>query len=837
MKTLKNKTIAILFVSIMAISTLCSILPYVGAQLQITGGQIKTGAFLSVEPNPVGVGQSVQVTFWVSPIHPLPNDVFHGYKVTITRPDGTVENKGPYNSLGRQSIQLFTYIPTSVGEYTFHFEYPGEKFSSTNDTFLPATAQDVKLKVQEEPLPYYPLAPLPTEYWTRPINAQNTNWAPISGNWLFKGGYNGNQVGYGDSWGGFNPYTTAAATGHIMWTDQRNIGGLVGGDITGSYYAGATYAPLLDPPVIINGLAFYYTHNSGDVRPNTRLPGVKCVDLRTGEIKWTNSSMLFDFGQVWQYTQVPNQAGQGARAYLWGNTLTSDWKVYDAYTGELLFGYTKAESTGEWAWWPDEFMSGSDGTIYGYLLDGQNGWLAQWNSTLAYVNNGVTPNVANPKTNYNWLLGIQYNTTIPLHLVSGSATVYGGSVNNYGAVIGAVRQGIDSNVMLAKVTDGSERVYYEIGYDLTTGKELWVHGEDQSVGYFNSYVGSGIYATFDIVTARWVGYNIKTGLKLWTSDSSTGWGDFVAYGGVIADGVLYVGSYDGYLTAIDTANGRTLWRYFAGNSGTTTAYGSWPMWGGVIVGGGAVYVGGGQESPSNPLYPGYRLIAVNATTGQGMWNISGYFSVRAIADGYLMALNGYDSRVYTFGQGPSKTTIIAPGIGVTADTPITFTGSVTDIAAGTRQDQVASNYPNGLPCVSDASQSQFMEAVYMQQSMPTNVMGVQVTLTAIDPNQNFITLGTTTTDSSGNYGFTWIPPAVPGQYHITATFSGTNSYYGSSSTTYFAVQNAPATPGPTAPPVSDFASNNALMYGIVAIIIVIVIVGAVLALLMLKKRP
>jgi len=531
-----------LFVSIMAISTLGGILPYVGAQLQITGGQIKTGAFLSVEPNPVGVGQSVQVTFWVSPIHPLPNDVFHGYKVTITHPDGTVENKGPYNSLGRQSIQFFTYIPTSVGEYTFHFEYPGEKFSSTNDTFLPSIAQDAKLTVQEEPLAYYPLAPLPTSYWTRPINAQNTNWAPISGNWLFRGGYNGNQVGYGDSWGGFNPYTTAASTGHIMWTDQKTMGGIVGGNITGSYYAGPTYGPQLDPPVIINGLAFYMTHNSGAVGANSRLPGVKCVDLRTGEKKWTNSSITIDFGQVWHYTQVPNQAGQGARAYLWGNTLTSDWKVYDAYTGELIFGYTKAVSLGEWAWWPDEFRSGSDGTIYGYLLDGQNGWLAQWNSTLAYVKNGVSPNVANPRTNYNWLLGIQYNTTIPTHLVSGSATVYGGSVNDYGAVIGAVRQGIDSssNVMLAKVTDGSERVYFEIGYDITTGRELWVHGEDQSTGYFNSFVGDGYYATFDVVNARWVGYNIRTGQKLWTGESSTGWGDFVAYGGVIADGVLYV---------------------------------------------------------------------------------------------------------------------------------------------------------------------------------------------------------------------------------------------------------------------------------------------------------
>lgn len=830
----KNKSFAIFFISIMAIGTFCSTFTFAEAQLQLTGKEVKTGAFLTVNPNPVGVGQSVQVTFWVSPIHPLPDDKFHGYQVTITQPDGTVENKGPFTSLGRQSLQFFSYTPASVGNYTFHFTYPGEKFSSSNDTYLPSTAQDVNLIVQEDPIDYYNMSPLPTDYWTRPINAQNTNWATISGNWLFRGGYNGNQVGYGDSWGGYNPYTTAAKTAHIMWTEQRNMGGLVGGDITGSYYSGATYAPLLDPPVIINGLAIYYTQHSSAVQPNTRLPGVQCVDLRTGEKQWTDPDMLFDFGQVWYYTQVPNQAGQGARAYLWGDTLTDQWNVYSAYTGKLLFGYSNAVSTDQWAWWPDEFSSGSDGTIYGYILDGINGWLAQWNSTLAYVKNGVRENTANPKTNYDWLKGIQYNQTIPVHLVDGSPTVWGGYVNPGDVTIGAVRQGIDSDVMLAKTTDGSSRTYYEIGYDITTGRQLWVHGQDKSTGYFNSFVGSGIYATFDNVASRWVGYDIKTGNKIWTSDSSTGWGNFVSYGGVIADGILYAGSYDGYLTAINATNGKTIWRYFAGNAGTSTAFGSWPMWGGPMVGGGVVYCGGGQESPSNPLFPGYRLIAVNATSGEGMWEISGYFSVRAIADGYLMAFNSYDNRVYTFGQGPSKTTITAPGIGVTAGIPITFTGSVTDIAAGTKQDQVASNYPNGLPCVSDESQSQFMEAVYMQRPMPTDVTGVQVTLTAIDPNQNFITLGTSTTDSSGNYGFTWTPPEVPGQYHITATFSGTNSYYGSSSTTYAFVQSETATPVPTETPPS--VTDQYFLPIAAGLFVLGIILLVLLVMVLLKKK-
>ena len=41
----------------------------------------------------------------------------------------------------------------------------------------------------------------------------------------------------------------------------------------------------------------------------------------------------------------------------------------------------------------------------------------------------------------------------------------------------------------------------------------------------------------------------------------------------------------------------------------------------------------------------------------------------------------------------------------------------------------------------------------MQQPHPTNTTGVPVTLTAIDPNNNFVTLGTATSDASGYYSF------------------------------------------------------------------------------------
>ena len=68
-----------------------------------------------------------------------------------------------------------------------------------------------------------------------------------------------------------------------------------------------------------------------------------------------------------------------------------------------------------------------------------------------------------------------------------------------------------------------------------------------------------------------------------------------------------------------------------------------------------------------------------------------------------------------------------------------------DTSAGTQQATAKADFPNGVPCASDASMTQWMGYVYDQQPEPTNFTGVTVTLTAIDPNHNFITLGTATT--------------------------------------------------------------------------------------------
>jgi hypothetical protein len=159
-----------------------------------------------------------------------------------------------------------------------------------------------------------------------------------------------------------------------------------------------------------------------------------------------------------------------------------------------------------------------------------------------------------------------------------------------------------------------------------------------------------------------------------------------------------------------------------------------------------------------------------------------------------------------------------------------------DISAGSQQQAVAANFPNGLPCVSDASMTQFMEAVYEQQPMPTNITGVPVTLSVLDSNNNYRTIGTTKTNALGDYSFTWTPD-IPGNYTVYATFGATQSYYGSTASAGFYASSPAVTMAPTATLLNGVATQNAVMYIGIAIIVVVIVGIVALAMIMLRKRP
>jgi len=214
--------------------------------------------------------------------------------------------------------------------------------------------------------------------------------------------------------------------------------------------------------------------------------------------------------------------------------------------------------------------------------------------------------------------------------------------------------------------------------------------------------------------------------------------------------------------------------------------------------------------------------------------MSGMLYLRAIADGYLLGVNVYDSQIYCIGKGPSKTTVTAPQVGVTTSTPITISGTITDISAGSEQNAVAANYPNGLPCVYDESEGAWMGYVYGQQPMPNNVTGVSITINVLDSNGNYRTIGTTTSQTSGTFALNWTPD-IPGAYTVYALFEGSESYYPSNAVTYFYASEPPTTPTPhpTQPPS---IAELYFISSIAGVIVAVVAVGVIL-LFAIRKRP
>jgi outer membrane protein assembly factor BamB len=781
----------------------------------VNAADVQPRAFLAANPNPVGVNQVVDVTILMQPIPPKATDKFHEMTVTITKPDGTTETKGPFTSSPIGS-QYFTYYPTMIGTYKLQFSYPGETFTvgTGTSTYKSAVSPITELVVQQTAISPYQEDPVPTDYWTRPINAQHRNWWSISGNWLMRA-YNSAYSSFGEVLG-YNPYSPATRSPHVMWTKELTLGGLIGGEYSSySYYAGHSYEPKLAPPIIMNGRMYYKIYQSGFSGSTGSIgTGFVCVDLRTGQEIFKNTQGVVSHGQVFNFLSA-NQ--MGGIAYLWDifplvisgavpTVVAGQYKVYDAFTGDLYMTFDKALG--------GEVIYGEDGTIFVYTLNSAQGWFSMWNSSKAFQANGFMQGQASgliqyrPRSGtYNWSSGLQWNVTVPPRSIT---------TPGYGLNFAAISRKMSDNVIIA-FAGGVTEARLHVAYSLTTGQELWAIDRAGPYPQFFA-MGEGIYAQFNPVDMTWIGYDIQTGQQLWVSDPMEyPWGQYVAnsIGGVIANGIMYVGGMDGYLHAYDITNGKKLWKFSSGNAGLETPYGSWPMGSGPIVAGGVVYCGTGEHSPTNPLFRGAKLFALDAKTGQEIWRINGWFSIDAIADGYLVGYNLYDNRIYCFGKGPSETTVSAPQTSVPQGTNVVISGTVTDQSTG---------QPN-TPAISDENMGAYMAHLKEQQTLDmAHVSGVPVSLTAHAPDGSSVNIGTVVSNSYGQFSTMWSPPGS-GLYQIVADFKGTDSYGSSVGSTALGVVAASEAQ----------STSNTDMYIIVATVVLLIAI-AIAAIFIRMKR-
>src|SRR4030042_3022420 len=333
--------------------------------------KIATYVKIHVAPNPVGINQEVFIvmfTTWALPGATLQNDIrFHNFKLTITAPDGTKEVKDWPVVPDSGGSAWLNYVPVQTGTYTLLLEYPGQNYTWSgaylNDILLPSTATTT-FTVQEEPIEKSPDDPLPTEYWTRPINAQNLRWGSISSNWLAGAATD-------DRW---QEDGSAPRSSHVMWTKVLELGGLVGGTTIpdATYYSGFSYETRFSNPTIISGILYYTVplNHAGSGG------GYASVDLGTGEQIWYRNDIAPSKAQLYEH-DTANQHGTVA-GILW-ETVGSTWRAYDALTGKGIFNLTGVPGGTE--------VYTNKGEIVRYVLNynrtARSGWLALWNNTAA----------------------------------------------------------------------------------------------------------------------------------------------------------------------------------------------------------------------------------------------------------------------------------------------------------------------------------------------------------------------------------------------------------------------------------------------------------------------
>jgi hypothetical protein len=863
MKISTRKSTATLIALVLTLTMAITLVAVPSANAHAPPWTIISYAYIVAAPNPVGTGQKVSIVMWVDTPMPsavVTNDIRrHDYKLTITAPNGDKEVKEWDIVWDTTSIQYTSWTPDQVGTYTLLFEYPGQTYTwsgTYQDDVFTAASATTTLTVQEEPLNAPTLSyPLPTEYWTRPIEGQNTDWWTISSNWLGPPYIlTGETSTGGGGFARYQPDGIGPNSPHIMWTKPIQDGGVVGGSNLGregnTFYMGGSYNVRFSNALIMHGRLYYELPygNSGSGG------GWMCVDLRTGEEIWYNAEIGASgtglsspsFGYYYCYDDG-NQHGILPNGLLFTRNFAG---AYNPTTGlptstnitGVPSGVSVAGPKGEvityvlrnvgpsanpeyrlLEWNSSRINWQSVGQIgaanwYPGTLDVSGDWYYEWNVSMSSLGSG------------SWSVWREASFDDIMLLIQGSlgthVGVFGGVISEDGA-----------NVTAVSLEPGSE------------GQILWTKNYPVAPNNVSREITAwdpelGVFIMEDKETMVHYGYSLKDGSLLWTNTDPVDPYDTLRSVSRAAYGKLYMAGFGGILYCYDMANGTLLWTYGNGgegnstNAGLETAWGHYPIFVDVIADG-KVYLGTTEHSPDSPYYKDAQYRCINATTGEEIWTMTGWGTgmyvgqYDVVADGYFAYLNCYDMQVYCVGKGPSQTTVTASPKVAVYGSSVVVEGTVIDIAAGTSQDEQAARFPNGVAAVSDESMSDWMEYVYMQKPKPTDVTGVEVVVTVLDPNGNTYDVGTATSDASGTYccAFT---PSVPGKYTVIAKFTGSESYYGSYAETSINVDAAPeatAPPTPTPAPITDMYVTG---FGI-GMIIAIVAIGLVI-ILMLRKR-
>jgi hypothetical protein len=778
---------------------------------------LDTVAYLSFRPNPIGVGQSLLVNFWTSPgtHHGI---YMQGYTVTIQKPDGSTDVVGPMISYLGDCTAWFEYVPDEPGIYKLKFEHAGTYIpageyvdrpgtvGSANFTigasmyYKPSSTDWQELTVQAEMVSSWPAMPLPTDYWTRPVNPVHRDWWPILGDYPWNGVYyypNG-RVLYPSNYR-YTAYVQAPNTAHIVWKRVGTQAGLIGGQT----YDYAISSSAGTPSIIYDGRCYQTVTKA----VNGKLTSVwQCYDLRTGEVYWELTDVtpptLIEYSPP---TPDPTVAGASeARSWAVSLMYIGGGRVikYNPSTGAVTMNVSIAPLTTGTYYMPE------------YALSVQN------------IGNSTVPNyrlinwtTAGSTTNFT--ARVMGNISWPLDRLEQA---------DYDA-------GIAARVTWANPPGGQWCIGAQIwSVDLYTGKQLYYYTTNDTLGENLQKADSQLVVNrgriaFPAHNRHWVCYDGRTARLLWKSEQTPyPWGTWWPYSVASYDfnetkSAIITSTYEG-VYAIDWDDGKLLWRYTDPNPVPFEGpYDATPFFTGVSIADGKIYAYNGEHTPSLPSDRAWKLHCINATTGELIWKILNPMVPGAIADGYLTASNPYDGYMYVFGRGKSATTVTAEPAVIAKGSTVLVKGTVLDQSPGQA----------GTPCVSAASMETQMEYLHIQ--MPIDglwhngtITGVPVTLTAIGSDGSVYDLGIVTTNGYyGTFRYAWTP-AKEDTYEILASFAGDDSYGSSTAASAITVGPAPETPG--IPETITPVDNTNLLY----IILVVGIIAIVLSLVAIFRK-
>ena len=712
--------------------------------------------------------------------------------------------------------------------------------------------------------------------------------------------YYGSQIPENNIGGIINDYTTPPTTAHIAWSTPCNFGGIAGnpqqlnngGD---NYYGYQSYETMFSNAIIMNGRLYYNT-------PNPPEYGFICLDLTTGKQLWyqngtnawsgtgnmgngtslnpiqigsfnKNSYPQLTFGQELDF-ESPNQ--HGTIDTLWAvwtaNNGSSVWSAFDPFTGNWICNLWNVPSYVTTFGSP-ALSTDQSGDIMIYTVNNATKQLTVWNSTNVFVNqyevaptspsgsgirNGTVTygSSSNSYWFYRPALGAQID-----------ARIYGNTVYNITAGPQGTIPITPSSPFLFAVDQNDKEIifstlpntlgtasyptpatFYQYAIGIGTsnmGQVLWSMSAPRpgnlTMWFSQNNLGNGVFAMMQKETRLWMGFSTTTGQQIWTTQVPETTNHMYGISGGIYNGVLYSGDASGtggLVYAYNVTNGNLMFTYQSAPMGYD---GYWAYAPASISAFSAnnVYTSSAEHSPGPNLEAAEYLQDFDALTGQQIWNITFFKGgTLAVANGYLVSLNEFDNQIYAFGMGPTQTTCQTPLGGVIQGNGLTVQGTVMDISPGTTQNQIALRFPNGVPAIRDSDQTAWMEYVYYQNPKPTNVVGVDVAISVIDPNGNVNQVGTTHSDANGYYAFEVTPAmtaAGPGMYTVLAEFGGSHAYWSSRAESSFSIGAAAATPAPTETPAQS-AADMYFVPAIAGLFVLIIIVAIVLALLMLRKK-